>query len=145
MSARNIGIDVPAPARECNDPHCPFHGSLSVRGHIIDGKVVSTKMERSCVVKREYVRYVPKYERYEKRTSRYAAHAPPCIDLKPGFQVRIMECRPISKTKSFVVVEAHSGTMEIRGQDYTVPVDAAAKSAEQADEKPAKKQPRGEA
>jgi len=132
MSARNIGIDVQAPSRECNDPHCPFHGGLSVRGHIIDGKVVSAKMERSCVVKREYVRYVPKYERYEKRTSRYAAHHPPCIDLKPGYLVRIMECRPISKTKSFVVVEARAGAAEIYGQDYTVDGREAAAEAEPA-------------
>ena len=34
----------------------------------IDGQVVNTKMERSARVQREYLRYVPKYERYEKRT-----------------------------------------------------------------------------
>ena len=119
MPAKNIGIDVPAPTKECADAHCPFHGELRVRGQIIDGKVVSAKMEHSVVVKREYLRYVPKYERYEKRTSRYAAHHPPCIDLRSGYEVRIMECRPISKTKSFVVVEARRGSLDIMGQDYT--------------------------
>lgn len=119
MPAKNIGIDVQSPTKECADAHCPFHGELRVRGQIIDGKVVSAKMERSVVVKREYLRYVPKYERYEKRTSRYAAHHPPCIDLRAGYEVRIMECRPISKTKSFVVVEARRGSLDIMGQDYT--------------------------
>lgn len=132
MSARNIGIDVQSPQKECADPHCPFHGGLSVRGQIIDGKVVSTKMERSVVVKREYLRYVPKYERYEKRTSRYAAHHPPCIDLRAGYEVRIMECRPISKTKAFVVVEARRGSLDIMGQDYTDDLKAEKAKADKA-------------
>jgi len=57
--------------------------------------------------KREKTRmhYIPKYERYEKRTSKYKAHLPPCIEVKEGDEVVIMECRPLSKTKSFVVVE----------------------------------------
>lgn len=136
MSARNIGIDVQPPQKECADPHCPFHGELSVRGQIIDGKVVSAKMERSVVVRREYLRYVPKYERYEKRTSRYPAHAPPCLDIKAGYDVRIMECRPISKTKSFVVVEAKKGMLGIMGQDYTT--DGAEEKAPKAKAAPAK-------
>ena len=49
--------------------------------------------------------YVPKYERYEKRTSIYAAHCPPCIKTKIGDKVRIAECRPLSKTVSFVAIE----------------------------------------
>ncbi len=49
--------------------------------------------------------FVPKYERYEKRTSSYAAHCPPCIEAKLGDKVRIAECRPLSKTISFVTIE----------------------------------------
>jgi small subunit ribosomal protein S17 len=49
--------------------------------------------------------YVPKYERYEKRTSTYAAHCPPCIKIKVGDKVRIAECRPLSKSISFVTIE----------------------------------------
>ena len=101
----NIGIDVKAPEKLCNDPKCPFHGKLSVRGQVLEGKVVSTKMQNSVVVQREYTRYIPKYERYEKRTSRYSAHLSPCIKVKVGDWVKIAECRPLSKTISFVVVE----------------------------------------
>jgi len=101
---RDIGIDVKAPEKECDDPKCPWHGHLKVRGVIIKGKVVSTAMQRTVVVERERLHYVPKYERYEKRTSRYKAHLPPCIEVKKGDEVIIMECRPLSKTKHFVVV-----------------------------------------
>ena len=41
---RNIGITVSAPAKECNDPNCAFHGSLPVRGKSFDGIVVETKI-----------------------------------------------------------------------------------------------------
>lgn len=101
---RDIGVDVPPPDRECQDPNCPFHGKLPVRGQIIEGVVVSTKMQNTVVVQRERLRYIPKYERYEKRTSKYFAHWPPCIDLEVGDMVKIMECRPLSKHKSFVVI-----------------------------------------
>jgi len=103
--ARNIGMNVKAPTESCNDKLCPFHGTLPVRGQIITGVVSSIKMQDSIRVKREYMSYVPKYERYEKRTSTYSAHCPPCIKAKVGNKVRIAECRPLSKTVSFVTIE----------------------------------------
>ena len=102
---RNIGLKVKLPDQSCKDKNCPFHGSLSIRGQVITGIVESIKMQNSILVKREYTHHVPKYERYEKRTSTYPAHCPPCIDAKPGDKVRIAECRPISKTISFVTLE----------------------------------------
>ena len=105
MTARNIGINVNPPKAECNDPNCPYHGTLPVRGQIIDGKVVSVRMDKTAVVEKHYLKYQEKYERYEKRTGRYMVHAPSCFELKVGDAVKIMECRPLSKTVSFVVVE----------------------------------------
>ncbi len=102
--ARNIGIEMSSPKRSCEDKNCPFHGRLSVRGISLDVQVVSTKMKGTVVVKRERRHYVKKYQRYEKRTSRYLAHLPPCIDLEVGDMVKIMECRPLSKGTSFVVL-----------------------------------------
>jgi len=101
----DIGIEVPEPKEACDDPHCPFHGSLKVRGQILEGRVVSAKSHRTVVVERRYVRYDRKYERYEKRVSRYPAHNPKCLKAGANDRVRIMECRPISKTKSFVVIQ----------------------------------------
>ncbi len=106
---RDIGIDVPAPKGACEDQHCPFHGKLSVRGQALDAVVVAARMQRTVVVERNYDHYIQKYERYEKRTRRILAHAPPCLGLAPGHRVTMMECRPLSKTVSFVVIENRGG------------------------------------
>lgn len=105
MAARDIGLDVQAPEKECNDRNCPFHSALPVRGKIFIGKVVSSKAKNSAVVEWGYDHYLPKYERYERRTSRVNVHNPECINAKEGDTVKIAETRPLSKTKSFVVVE----------------------------------------
>jgi small subunit ribosomal protein S17 len=102
---RDIGIDVKPPEEVCEDKNCPFHGMLPVRGQSIDGVVISIKMNRTAVVEKDYLKYNQKYERYEKRTSHYTVHNPPCLGVEAGDQVRIMECRPVSKTVSFVIVE----------------------------------------
>ena len=102
---KDIGIDVVPPTLECNDPNCPFHGSLPVRGQTIDGVVATVKMNKTVVVERSSLRYVTKYERYETTSNRYSAHAAPCLGLKVGDRVKIAECRPLAKTVSFVVIE----------------------------------------
>ncbi|RMF90569.1 MAG: 30S ribosomal protein S17 [Methanobacteriota archaeon] len=102
---KDIGIDVAPPKKECSDPNCPFHGHLKVRGQIIKGRVVSESSHQTVIVERRYLKYDQKYERSERRVSRYPAYNPRCINATVNSEVRIMECRPLSKTKSFVVVE----------------------------------------
>lgn len=102
---KDIGLNVVAPEKECEDSACPFHGVLPVRGQVLEGTVVSSKMKKIAVIQREYVKRVPKYERYEKRRSKIHAHNPPCIDAKSGDVVKIAECRPLSKTKKFVIIQ----------------------------------------
>jgi small subunit ribosomal protein S17 len=102
---RDIGLDVQQPAKECTDPKCPFHGVLPVRGQVLKGVVVSDKMNSTVVVQRAFVKKNVKYERYEKRKTKVHAHNPPCLSAKMGDNVTIAECRPISKTKSYVVIE----------------------------------------
>lgn len=104
MEARNIGT-FETPKQECHDIKCPFHGKLSARGRQFTGTVVSTKMRRTAVVEFERLNYLGKYERYEKSRTRLKAHNPDCINAKDGDVVNIMECRPLSKTKNFVVVQ----------------------------------------
>ena len=104
-----IGLNVPEPEEPCSDVNCPFHGSLAVRGQTLEGTVASTDMDKTVIVEREYDVRVPKYDRYMKRRSRVPAHAPPCLDLAEGDTVRIAETRPLSKTKSHVVVEILGG------------------------------------
>jgi small subunit ribosomal protein S17 len=107
-----LGLNVPNPESTCSDPNCPFHGTLSVRGQTLDGEVASTDMDKTVVVEREYDVAVPKYDRYMKRRSRVPAHHPECIELSVGDTVRIAETRPLSKTKSHVVVARVAGADE---------------------------------
>ncbi|HTT34598.1 MAG TPA: 30S ribosomal protein S17 [Thermoplasmata archaeon] len=128
--ARDIGLDVRSPKTACDDVHCPFHGRLSVRGQVLEGTLVSTGMQRTAVVERILLSYVPKYERYEKRRRRYLAHAPPCLPIPLGHRVRIAETRPLSKTVSYCVVEdLGEAARRVRGEE-SVPAPAAPREAE---------------
>jgi len=102
---KNIGINAKPPEETCNDSKCPWHGKLSVRGRVFTGEVVSDKAPKTVVVKWGYHHLIPKYERFERRHSSVVAYNPECINAKKGDVVRISECRPLSKTKSFVVIE----------------------------------------
>lgn len=79
--------------------------SLGTRGKSFVGIVVSDKMARTVSVEWSRRLYVPKYERYLIRKSSVKAHNPEEINAKTGDKVRIVETRPISKTKKFIVTE----------------------------------------
>jgi len=105
---RNIGIEAKQPEKTCQDEKCPWHGSLSLRGRVFVGEVVSDKAQKTVIVRWDYTRYLPKYERYERRNTKVAAYNPSCIDAKKGDVVKISETRPLSKTKCFCVIEVIS-------------------------------------
>ncbi len=90
---------------KCEDVNCPIHGELPTRGMVFDGMVVSDKMDKTVVVERQYFVKVRKYDRFKRARSKIPAHNPPCLNVKTGDRVRIMECRKLSKTVSFVVTE----------------------------------------
>ena len=93
------------PKKTCDDINCPFHGTLSLRGHSLEGIVVSDKMDKTIIVRRDYLNYIPKFKRNERRRSNVPAHSPPCLEIKTGDKVKLAECRSLSKTVSFVVIE----------------------------------------
>lgn len=95
---------VEEPEESCSDKNCPFHGSLQVHGRILKGVVTSAKPEKTVKVSWTRIRKYPKYERFAREKSSVYAHNPPCIDAKEGDLVQVAECRPLSKTKSFVVL-----------------------------------------
>ncbi|HOW26832.1 MAG TPA: 30S ribosomal protein S17 [Bacteroidales bacterium] len=68
------------------------------------GVVVSDKMEKTIVV--EVLRKVkhPIYGKFVKRTSKFAAHDEK-NECRTGDTVRIMETRPLSKSKCWRLVE----------------------------------------
>lgn len=70
----------------------------------LQGVVVSDKMKDTVVVLvSRYVKH-PKYKKYMTKTKRYKAHNPGNTK-KIGETAVIRSCRPISKDKSFEVVE----------------------------------------
>ena len=102
----NIGIEgLKPPEKTCNDPKCAWHGKVKIRGQILKGVVVSARAQNTAIARIDYTHYVPKYERYERRHSRIAAHNPPCIKAEVGDEVIIGETRPLSKTKHFVILQ----------------------------------------
>ena len=53
-----------SPARDLTrntDKKCPFTGDVSIRGRILTGRVVSTKMTRTIIIRRDYLHFIPKY------------------------------------------------------------------------------------
>ena len=88
------------------DKKCPFTGDVSIRGRILRGMVISTKMNRTIVVRRDYLHYIRKYNRYEKRHTNVHAHCSPAFKrIKEGDIVTVGQCRPLSKTVRFNVLK----------------------------------------
>jgi len=69
------------------------------------GVVVSDKQDKTIVVRVERKVMHPLYKKFIKRSKKYRAHDEGNA-YKIGDVVRIEECRPISKTKSWQVVGA---------------------------------------
>jgi small subunit ribosomal protein S11e len=92
------------------DKKCPFTGNVSIRGRILKGVVVSTKMNRTIVIRRDYLRYVTKYRRYEKRHKTLPAHCSPAFLVKDGDVATVGQCRPLSKTVRFNTLKVESAT-----------------------------------
>ncbi|MDH3313387.1 MAG: 30S ribosomal protein S17 [Nitrosopumilus sp.] len=102
---RDIGLKVNGPKEKCTDKHCPFHGNLSIRGKLFDGKVTGSKAKQTITLQKDAPIYFSKFKRYARGTSTIHAHVPECIDVETGNHVLTAECRPISKSVSYVVVE----------------------------------------
>ena len=92
------------------DKKCPFTGNVSIRGRILKGVVKSTKMTRTIILKRDYLQFISKYKRYEKRHKHIAAHCSPAFLVKDGDVVTVGQCRPLSKTVRLNVLKVESAT-----------------------------------
>eukprot|EP00792_Barthelona_sp_PAP020_P005559 TRINITY_DN2704_c0_g1_i1.p1 TRINITY_DN2704_c0_g1~~TRINITY_DN2704_c0_g1_i1.p1 ORF type:complete len:164 (-),score=22.83 TRINITY_DN2704_c0_g1_i1:37-483(-) len=105
-----MGFKTPQEAIEGNfiDKKCPFTGNVSIRGRVLRGVVRSVKMKRTVIVRRDYLRYLPKYKRYEKRHRNIPVHVSPAFRPQPGDMMTFGECRPLSKTVSFNCLELAS-------------------------------------
>jgi small subunit ribosomal protein S17 len=79
---------------------------MSERGNrrMLDGTVVSDKMDKTVVVRVERLVRDPQYEKYVRRYSRFMAHDETNA-CRIGDKVRIIEHRPLSKRKRWKVQE----------------------------------------
>ena len=106
---RNVGLGFKTPREAIEgayiDKKCPFTGDVSIRGKIIKGVVVSTKMTRTIIIRRDYLHLVRKYNRFEKRHQNTPVHCSPCFNVKEGDTVVAGQCRPLSKTVRFNVLK----------------------------------------
>jgi small subunit ribosomal protein S17 len=81
-------------------------GSVVVRAvQDLQGKVVSTGMQRSVVVAVERLSPHDKYQKRVRITKKYVAHDDGSLQLNTGDYVRLEGCRPLSKNKRFKVAE----------------------------------------
>merc|ERR1712049_24128 len=106
---KNVGLGFKTPREAIDgtyiDKKCPFTGNVHIRGRILTGIVMKMKMERTIVIRRDYLHYVRKYNRFEKRHKNMSVHLSPCFrDVKLGDVVTVGECRPLSKTVRFNVI-----------------------------------------
>jgi small subunit ribosomal protein S11e len=102
-----LGFRTPRAAVEGTyiDKKCPFTGDVSIRGRMMRGVVHSTKMKRSIVIRRNYLHYVQKYQRYMKRHKNFNVHCTPAFEPRVGDEVIVGQCRPLSKTVRYNVLE----------------------------------------
>lgn len=111
------------------DKKCPFTSDVSIRGRILTGApppppslccahacpaadtpaaagtVRSAKMRRTIIIRRDYLHYIKKYQRYEKRHKNVPVHLSPAFRVKEGDKVIVGQCRPLSKTVRFNVLK----------------------------------------
>ncbi len=74
------------------------------RKKILEGEVVSDKMEKTIVVKVKRKRIHPLYKKQLIKFKKFKVHDP-LKKAKKGDRVRIIESRPYSKEKHFLLLE----------------------------------------
>ena len=121
VEVRDIGVPwVLPPAAVCDDPLCPWHGHLKVRLKLLEVTVEKVRMHKAAVVTHEWLHYIRKYNRYERRRRKMHVRVPECIEVKPGDRVIIAETRPLSKTISWVVIGKKEDVTEWRAKHETL-------------------------
>lgn len=93
---------------------------------VLEGTVVSDKMDKTItvLVERRYIH--PVYKKYLKRTDKYAAHDENNV-AKEGEKVQIIECAPISKRKSWVLIKDGKEQTPATADKSAAPKEAAPK------------------
>eukprot|EP00310_Coccolithus_braarudii_P024313 CAMPEP_0183336968 /NCGR_PEP_ID=MMETSP0164_2-20130417/4790_1 /TAXON_ID=221442 /ORGANISM="Coccolithus pelagicus ssp braarudi, Strain PLY182g" /LENGTH=165 /DNA_ID=CAMNT_0025506601 /DNA_START=36 /DNA_END=533 /DNA_ORIENTATION=- len=98
-----LGIKTPRTAIEGTyvDKKCPWTGNVHIRGKLITGVIKTTKMKNTLIIRKDYLHYIKKYNRFEKRHKNTPVHVSPAFRVKPGDEILAGQCRPLSKTVRF--------------------------------------------
>ena len=90
----------------------PVAGNVNIRGKLITGVIKTTKMKNTIIIRKDYLHYIKKYNRFEKRHKNTAVHVSPAFRVKVGDEIMAGQCRPLSKTVRFnmlKVIRAQGG------------------------------------
>ncbi|CAH6787380.1 unknown_gene_7058 [Phodopus roborovskii] len=95
---KNIGLGFKTPKEAIEgtyiDKKCPFTSPSEM------------KMQRTIVIRRDYLHYICKYNHFDKHHKNMSVHLSPCFrDIQIGDIVTVGECRPLSKTLRFNVLK----------------------------------------
>ncbi|NWK02607.1 30S ribosomal protein S17 [Marine Group I thaumarchaeote] len=107
---RDIGLPVMEPKKKPikNENNNPFNGSLTIRGKLFEGIVINAKAKGTVVIQKESMVHFKKFKRFGRSKNTIHAHIPSNLNVQKGDYVVAAECRPISKSVSFVIVEVKS-------------------------------------
>ncbi len=78
---------------------------LRTHGRIFVGTVIKDVFHKTTTIEFPRQVYNSKYERFQKRRTRIKVHVPEEFKIKKGDVIRVIETRPISKTKNFMALE----------------------------------------
>ena len=102
---KNVGLGIKTPRAAIDgtyvDRKCPWTGNVNIRGKLITGVIKTTKMKNTVIIRKDYLHYIPKYNRFEKRHKNTPVHVSPAFRVKAGDEIMAGQCRPLSKTVRF--------------------------------------------
>jgi small subunit ribosomal protein S17 len=87
---------------------------------VLTGRVVSDKTDKTVTVLVERRVMHPLYKKFIRRSKKYAAHDEANL-CKEGDVVAIEECRPISRSKSWLVVTRNGASVD-RPEGFDAPI-----------------------
>lgn len=90
-----------------------LHFELRLKLIFLRGVVLSNKMARTVILRRDYLHYIKKYNRFEKRHHNLPAHLSPAFSrTRIGDIVTVGQCKKLSKTVLFNVIRVEKKRVE---------------------------------
>ena len=66
---------------------------MNIRGKLITGVIKTTKMKNTVIIRKDYLHYIKKYNRFEKRHKNTPVHVSPAFRVKAGDEIMAGQCR----------------------------------------------------